>query len=166
MAEEFRRVGEKLRGIREALGWTLHDVQYHSRGEFKASALGAYERGDRSLSVDRLLRLSALYGVEAASVLRAEPEPEIDLIAVHREDLALADANSMTVVALAALARFSSYVRGKRTEALQEPIRVRSCDRELIEVLLGSEAVELEVLLGLVGIQTEGSSPLDSARMP
>ena len=164
MAEDPRRVGEKLRGIREALGWTLHDVQYLSGAEFKASALGAYERGDRSLSVDRLLRLSALYGADAASVLSAEPEtgpqPDIDLIAAHKDDLEIAGTNSPTIVALAALERFSSYVRGKRRAAPQEPIRVRSCDRALIEVLLGSEAVELEVLLGLVGIHDEAGAPV------
>jgi len=111
-----------------------------------------------------LLRLSALYGVDAASVLSAEPETEpqsdIDLIAMHQDDLEHAAASSPTIVALAALERFSSYVRGKRTAAPQEPIRVRSCDRELIEALLGSEAVELEVLLGLVGIHDEARAPV------
>ena len=97
-------------------------------------------------------------------MLSAEPEtgpqPDIDLIAAHKDDLEIAGANSPTIVALAALERFSSYVRGKRRAAPQEPIRVRSCDRELIEVLLGSEAVELEVLLGLVGIHDEAGAPV------
>ncbi|MGH2784069.1 MAG: helix-turn-helix domain-containing protein, partial [Actinomycetota bacterium] len=49
-----QRVGERLRAIRLQKGLSLHDVEQASTKEFKASVLGAYERGERSISVPRL----------------------------------------------------------------------------------------------------------------
>ena len=43
------RVGERLRAIRRQKGLSLHDVEARSTLEFKASVLGAYERGERAI---------------------------------------------------------------------------------------------------------------------
>ena len=58
MATTGARVGERLRAIRRQKGLSLHDVEARSTLEFKASVLGAYERGERAISVPRLLRLA------------------------------------------------------------------------------------------------------------
>jgi len=62
-------VGERLRSIRRQKGLSLHDVEARSSMEFKASVLGAYERGERAISVPRLLRLARpeLEAVEAGA---------------------------------------------------------------------------------------------------
>jgi transcriptional regulator with XRE-family HTH domain len=62
-------VGERLRNIRLQKGLSLHDVQNASKMEFKASVLGAYERGERSISVPRLERLARLYQVPVDHLL-------------------------------------------------------------------------------------------------
>ena len=62
-------VGERLRNIRLQKGLSLHDVQSASKMEFKASVLGAYERGERSISVPRLERLARLYQVPVDHLL-------------------------------------------------------------------------------------------------
>jgi transcriptional regulator with XRE-family HTH domain len=49
MATYAEQVGERLRNIRLQKGLSLHDVEQHSSKEFKASVLGAYERGERSI---------------------------------------------------------------------------------------------------------------------
>ena len=67
------RVGERLRSIRRQRGYSLQDVQRVSEGEFKAAVLGAYERGERSLSVPRLHRLAGYYGVPVVQLLPPEP---------------------------------------------------------------------------------------------
>lgn len=67
-------VGQRLRAIRKQKGLSLHDVEAQSAQEFKASVLGAYERGERSLSLPRLQRLAAFYGVPADQLLPMEPE--------------------------------------------------------------------------------------------
>ena len=58
MVNTGARVGERLRAIRRQKGLSLHDVEARSSLEFKASVLGAYERGERAISVPRLLRLA------------------------------------------------------------------------------------------------------------
>lgn len=62
-------VGERLRAVRKRRRLTLGDVEALSGGEFKTSVLGAYERGQRGVAVNRLLRLAELYGVLPAELL-------------------------------------------------------------------------------------------------
>jgi transcriptional regulator with XRE-family HTH domain len=75
MASYAEQVGDRLRNIRLQKGLSLHDVEQHSSKEFKASVLGAYERGERSISVPRLQRLANFYGVPVDHLLpRLGPE--------------------------------------------------------------------------------------------
>lgn len=75
MASYAEQVGERLRNIRLQKGLSLHDVEERSDKEFKASVLGAYERGERSISVPRLQRLAIFYGVPVDHLLpRMGPE--------------------------------------------------------------------------------------------
>jgi transcriptional regulator with XRE-family HTH domain len=72
-----RRVGERLRAIRRQKRLSLHDVEANSDSEFKASVLGAYERGERSISVPRLHRLAQFYDVPVDQLLPVEEEGEV-----------------------------------------------------------------------------------------
>ena len=63
------RVGERLRAVRKQRNLSLHAVESRSDGEFRASVLGAYERGERAISVARLQGLAALYEVSVDSLL-------------------------------------------------------------------------------------------------
>jgi transcriptional regulator with XRE-family HTH domain len=70
MSPAFARdVGERLRDIRRQQGLSLQAVEEMSEREFKASVLGAYERGERIISVLRLQRLAALYGAPVDQLL-------------------------------------------------------------------------------------------------
>jgi transcriptional regulator with XRE-family HTH domain len=72
-----RHVGERLRNIRRQQGLSLQAVEEQSDREFKASVLGAYERGERIISVLRLQRLAHLYGVPVDQLLpKITPDPE------------------------------------------------------------------------------------------
>jgi transcriptional regulator with XRE-family HTH domain len=73
------RVGERLRSIRLQKRLSLHDVEDASAKEFKASVLGAYERGERSISVPRLQRLAQFYGVPVDRLL---PQPEDEVVSL------------------------------------------------------------------------------------
>jgi transcriptional regulator with XRE-family HTH domain len=81
------RVGERLRSIRRQRGFSLQDVQRVSEGEFKAAVLGAYERGERSLSVPRLHRLAGYYGVPVVQLL--PPEPAAMVVDPERESVTI-----------------------------------------------------------------------------
>src|SRR5687767_3270134 len=64
-----RKVGERLRLIRKQKNLSLQDVEATSNQEFKASVLGAYERGERAISVPRLQRLARFYNVPVDQLL-------------------------------------------------------------------------------------------------
>jgi transcriptional regulator with XRE-family HTH domain len=79
-----RKVGERLRAIRRQKGLSLQDVEAASTQEFKASVLGAYERGERAISVPRLQRLARFYAVPVDQLL---PRDEGDTIHADVLDL-------------------------------------------------------------------------------
>jgi transcriptional regulator with XRE-family HTH domain len=64
-----QEVGQRLRDIRRQQGLSLQAVEDQSGREFKASVMGAYERGERIISVLRLQRLAGLYGVPVDQLL-------------------------------------------------------------------------------------------------
>lgn len=100
MEERFNlALGGRLRAARRRRGWSLTEVEGVSDQEFKASVLGAYERGERALSVHRLHRLAALYGLSIHQLLPSEadlaseePDTVIDLDRIAEgEDAAVFD---------------------------------------------------------------------------
>lgn len=88
-------VGSRLRAIRQAQGLSLAEVEQRSEGRWSASAVGAYERGFRTLSLPRLKALADFYRVPVAVLLGeqtiADPSPErrkivLDLVAMSAID--------------------------------------------------------------------------------
>ncbi len=73
-----RRVGERLRNVRKQQRVSLQSVEVSSNQEFKASVLGAYERGERAISVPRLQRLAKYYNVPVDQLLPKDSGPEPD----------------------------------------------------------------------------------------
>jgi len=73
------RVGQRLRAVRKQRNLSLHAVESRSDDEFRASVLGAYERGERAISVSRLQRLAALYEVTVDQLLPGETSTTLDL---------------------------------------------------------------------------------------
>jgi transcriptional regulator with XRE-family HTH domain len=70
-----RAVGSRLRAVRKQMRLSLQAVEAMSEQEFKASVLGAYERGERAISVPRLQRLAKLYDVPVDQLLPQDEAP-------------------------------------------------------------------------------------------
>lgn len=62
-------VGSALRRARQARKLSLRDVTRISSGSFPTSSLARYERADRPISIERLFRLTRLYGVSPVRLL-------------------------------------------------------------------------------------------------
>src|ERR1700692_213767 len=81
------RVGERLRNVRKQQRLSLQAVEAASDQEFKDSVLGAYERGERAISVPRLQRLAKFYNVPVDQLLpkdgAAEPRWESAPVGVN-----------------------------------------------------------------------------------
>ena len=104
-----RAVGDRLRNLRRQQSLSLLAVEEASGREFKASVLGAYERGERIISVLRLQRLAQLLrrarrpaaaaaavgGADADAVAvaeRAPPGPDSTPVTIDLLRLAALDA--------------------------------------------------------------------------
>jgi transcriptional regulator with XRE-family HTH domain len=76
--EYLTQLGVRLREVRRRLGLSLKLVEAMTDGEFKASALGAYERAQRTISVARLQRLAGVYRMPVDRLL--PPEDAADVV--------------------------------------------------------------------------------------
>jgi transcriptional regulator with XRE-family HTH domain len=74
---QLAELRSRLRAVRRSKGLTLHQVSTQSQGSISAIALGSYERGDRSLSTQKLFEISELYQVPVAELITL-PEKGID----------------------------------------------------------------------------------------
>jgi transcriptional regulator with XRE-family HTH domain len=63
-------VGKRLRKIRIQNKYSLKEVEKITKGDIKASILGAYERGERVISVPRLFELADFFKVPVDYLLR------------------------------------------------------------------------------------------------
>jgi transcriptional regulator with XRE-family HTH domain len=116
-----------------------------SSQEFKASVLGAYERGERAISVPRLQRLAILYDVPVDLLL---PEPERKGSAADAAQGSPADRGSLDLDAQIdslsgperdLLRRFVRMIQAQRRDN-GGSTSIRSGDVHAIELLLGSSA--------------------------
>ncbi len=66
------QVGQRLRAVRRMRGLSLDDVERDSDGRWSASAVGAYERGFRNLSLPRLRDLAHFYQTPMSALIGEE----------------------------------------------------------------------------------------------
>jgi transcriptional regulator with XRE-family HTH domain len=71
-------VGRRLRAVRKLRQMSLDDVERASGGRWSASAIGAYERGFRNLSLPRLRELADFFQVPMSVLLGEEPVEALD----------------------------------------------------------------------------------------
>jgi len=72
-----KTLGARLRAIRTQQGLSLHGVEEKSRGRWKAVVVGSYERGDRSVTVQKLAELAEFYGVPVSELLPGDASPGV-----------------------------------------------------------------------------------------
>ena len=151
-------VGKRLRSIRKQRGLSLQDVQRLSEQEFKAAVLGAYERGERSLSLPRLHRLAAFFSVPVGQLLpnedkepRSVPAPAGGLTIDLNRVEALSGPDSVVVE------RFLRGIQMLRQDFNGKVLTIRSNDLRTLALLLDqSEAVFAERLTDL-GVAADGT---------
>ena len=160
MATTGARVGERLRAIRRQKGLSLHDVEARSTLEFKASVLGAYERGERAISVPRLLRLAEIYEVPADQLLPRDFEGEISLV----EGSSTLDSSSGFAIDLVRLhdvddpdaqmlSRFASSIQLERQDFNGRMLTIRRSDLRVLAACLGRSVEDLGVRLEQMGLR-------------
>jgi len=148
-----RRLGDVLRGIRQQQGLSLADVEARSDGVFRASVIGAYERGERAVSVVRLNRLATFYRVPVAELLAsADPreghrKPQVALPIVI--DLTVLGRHLETEIAMV---RFTRYLQFRRHDYNGKVLTIRRGDFELVAAIDGQDPGEMRQRLTGLGI--------------
>ena len=148
-------VGERLRRIRQQKQWSLNDVENHSEGEFKASVLGAYERGERAISVPRLERLARFYGVGVDQLLPRD-QSRIDAGGATSPTTKLridvAKLSTMSGTQFEMLERLLRMIQVQRQDFNGKVITVRAHDTRAIAVMLDVPVDQVGERLGELGL--------------
>jgi transcriptional regulator with XRE-family HTH domain len=143
-----RKVGERLRTIRRQKRLSLQEVEATSEQEFKASVLGAYERGERAISVPRLERLARFYQVPVDQLL---PRDEMHA----GDDLAIGLGSNKIIVDLVKLGqlsgspfemlqRFFRMIQVQRQDFNGKVLTIRSDDRRAVAAMLDVPVDQIE----------------------
>jgi transcriptional regulator with XRE-family HTH domain len=152
-----RLVGERLRQIRQQKKLSLSEVESATNQEFKASVMGAYERGERMISVPRLERLANFYGVTVDQLLPRDKQREGDTqsqsavptkLRIDVAKLSLRDGKEFKM-----LERLLRMIQVQRQDFNGKVITVRAHDTRAIAVMLdvavddvGAKLAELDLL--------------------
>lgn len=150
-------LGDRLRNVRTQQNLSLHDVERQSEGEFKASVLGAYERGERSVSVARLRGLADFYRVPLTELMPAQgaggqPEDTAPLSGVR------IDLTKLQVTGLEAretITRFVGSIQSRRGDYNGRIITIRRDDLRALAAVLDITTGELRERLQASGIVPE-----------
>ena len=137
-----KSVGAALRRIRVQKGLSLQDVQQASEGRWKAAVVGAYERGDRNVTVARLAQLAEFYGVPLSQLIppdggerTAEPRPRVVLDLEGLERIPEAERASAE--------RFASAIQLQRGDFNGRILTVRESDLLALALLYEVSAEEI-----------------------
>jgi transcriptional regulator with XRE-family HTH domain len=136
-----REVGERLRRVRIARGWSLQDVERESEGRWKAAVVGSYERGDRNISATKLLELAAYYGVSPVEVLPGDAAgrsaPPAGAVVLDLERLEVAGER------FAPIRRYLETIQVQRGDYNRRVLSVRGEDLRALSVLVDATPDEL-----------------------
>jgi transcriptional regulator with XRE-family HTH domain len=148
-------LGERLRRVRQQQGLSLHDVEHRSRGTLKASVVGAYERGERAVSITRMEVLADFYRVPVAELL---PDPSADRQGGAPDDEVLPEI-TIDLAALETrreeepvLARYVDAIKARRGDYNGQVLTVRASDLETLAAVLDAEPERLHERLSGAGI--------------
>jgi transcriptional regulator with XRE-family HTH domain len=137
-----KQVGERLRQIRRQKRMSLQEVESVSGQEFKASVLGAYERGERAISVPRLARLAGLYKVPVDQLLPGDDE-DADVLANTRRDadsgakIDLTRLEALNGGEAEMLSRYLRMIQVQRQDFNGRVLTIRRDDMRAIACILG-----------------------------
>ncbi|MEX1163796.1 MAG: helix-turn-helix domain-containing protein [Nitriliruptor sp.] len=136
-----QQLGARLRSVRVQQGLSLADVEQRSDGRWKAVVIGAYERGHRAVTIERLAALATFYDVPITHLLPApaSEEPGGARPAGLLLDLTrLADHGGSTEP-VGAVARFARRVQLQRGDHAGRVLSLRDADVRTIALSAGVE---------------------------
>ena len=157
MTDYNERVGARLRAIRKQRGLSLQDVQRLSQGEFKAAVVGAYERGERSLSLPRLHRLARFFQVPISQFLPQDEEGErtIEPLPSGGVTIDLNRLERMSGTDAVIFNRFLRSIQMMRQDFNGKVLTIRRDDLRLLALLIDQSEEAFSEKLSELGLTSE-----------
>jgi transcriptional regulator with XRE-family HTH domain len=151
-----KALGERLRKIRIQKGMSLHDVQETSEGRWKAAVVGAYERGDRNVTVPRLSELARFYGVPVSELIPDGQSPTHGRAERGRIVLNLESLDKIPEADRDPLSRFTTAIQVQRGDFNGRVLTIRQDDLMSLALLYQTTADDLEHRLDEWGLLAAG----------
>jgi transcriptional regulator with XRE-family HTH domain len=143
MASEYAKaLGARLRAIRTQQGMSLHGVEEKSRGRWKAVVVGSYERGDRSVTVQKLAELADFYGVPVSELLPGDSAPA-PLAPTPKLVIDLERMNELPKDKSGPLARYVATIQSQRGDYNGKVLSIRQEDLRSLAVIFDKSPVDL-----------------------
>jgi transcriptional regulator with XRE-family HTH domain len=136
-------LGERLRRIRMQKNMSLQDVQQASDGKWKAAVIGAYERGDRNVTVTKLSELAEFYGVPVSEVIPNDGPPGAGEDQRRRVVLNLESLDSVPEQDRDPISRFATAIQVQRGDFNGRILTIREDDLMALALLYQTSASEL-----------------------
>jgi transcriptional regulator with XRE-family HTH domain len=137
------RVGERLRAIRLQREMSLQDVHRTTNGEFKAAVLGAYERGERSLSLPRLKRLAGYYEVPVSQLLPEEDTYDVIPVSEGGVTIDLSRVDGLDDATGRVVERFLQRIQVQRQDFNGKVLTIRASDVAMLSMMLDASDIDL-----------------------
>jgi transcriptional regulator with XRE-family HTH domain len=154
-----RAVGDRLRGLRRQRGLSLLAVEESSGREFKASVLGAYERGERVISVLRLQKLADFYRVQVDQVLPRQGAPlpgddSREAFVVKRPlTIDLIRLNATESIEGQVIRRYINSIQHQRAGSHGTAMSIRTEDLQVVARFLERDELAMEMRLVELGLR-------------
>lgn len=149
------RLGDRLRNVRQQQGYSLHDVEIESDGELKASVVGAYERGERAVSVTRLRTLAEFYRVPITQLLPGPDTRRSERATGSGLRIDLTRLDRIQGDELEILTRYLTAIQARRGDYNGRVMTVRAADIQALAAVLDTAADDLRRDLVAAGIASD-----------
>ncbi len=153
MSDYQRRLGGRLRAIRQQQGLTLQQVEEVSAGKWKAVVVGSYERGDRAVSVAKLAELSEFYNVPVSELL---PKEEVAAVSGGPPTRVMLDLRKLSRSdldpELRPISRFAHTIQLQRGDFNGSVLTIRGEDLRALSVVYGTDPEDLVIRLEDEGV--------------
>lgn len=139
---EIDQIRGRIRQLRREKGLTLLECELLSRGKIRAVVLGAYERGDRSMSLKKVIDIAKLFDVPLIHLIATDLQAEQTRIAGSRH---IYDLRALRALAPSEqkifLSRYLSRIAEQRGDWAGEVISIRETDVEAISRLVDCDQI-------------------------
>ena len=158
-ADYPKALGERLRSIRLQKNMSLQDVQQASGEKWKAAVVGAYERGDRNVTVSKLSELAEFYGVPVSEIIPpdtgavAPGSPETrKRVVIDLEGLSKVPEQDRDYIS-----RFATAIQVQRGDFNGRVLTIREDDLMALAMIYQTTSDELSRRLDDWGLLTKGA---------